>query len=94
MDAGHQRQQDLTEKFEEAEAHFESAYHLTLVWMPPAESSARAGQWLLETSAAHGIDWREQLQRFVTETDRFLSLLEGVMPEIGWCDDEATSLTR
>src|SRR5690348_15595424 len=34
--------------FEETQAHFESAYHLTLVWMPPAESTARAGQWLLE----------------------------------------------
>ena len=82
--------QERRAAFEETDAHFESVYHLTLLWMPPAESSSRAGNLLLETTASHQVDWREHLQRFVTETDRFLSLLEGVMPEIGWCDDEVT----
>jgi type IV secretion system protein TrbE len=83
--------QERRAAFEEVEAHFESVYHLTLVFLPPAETSARAGQFLLESNASRGsVDWNEQLQRFITETDRFLGLLEGVMPEIGWCNDEDT----
>jgi type IV secretion system protein VirB4 len=73
--------------FEAAGSHFESNYFLTTTYLPPAETRARAGQLLLETQNKSGIDWREQLARFVTETDRFLTLFEGVMPEIAWLSD-------
>ncbi len=74
--------------FEAAGSHFESNYFLTTTYLPPAETRARAGQMLLETQGQSlGVDWREQLARFVTETDRFLTLFEGVMPEIGWLSD-------
>jgi len=77
--------------FEEAESHFESVYHATLLYLPPEENRARASQYILESSTAQGtVDWSEQLQKFITETDRFLGLLEGVMPEIGWCNDDET----
>lgn len=77
--------------FEEAESHFESTYHATLVYLPPEESRARASQLILEgDSGPNSIDWTEQLQKFVTETGRFSSLLEGVMPEIEWCSDDET----
>src|SRR3546814_13840165 len=33
---------------------------------------------------------RDQREAFVTETDRFLALLEGVLPELVWLDDAAT----
>jgi type IV secretion system protein VirB4 len=33
-------------QFEEAHAHFESRYFLTLAWMPPADEASRAGSWL------------------------------------------------
>jgi hypothetical protein len=36
------------------------------------------------------VDWRERLETFVAESERFLGLLEGVMPEIGWLDDGQT----
>ena len=71
-------------------AHFESSYALTLVFLPPPESRARAGQWMIESDAPTAVDWRDQLSVFVTQTDRFLSLLEGVMPEIVWLDDPET----
>jgi type IV secretion system protein VirB4 len=71
-------------------AHFESGYTLTLVYLPPPESRARAGQWMIESATPATVDWREHLGAFVTQTDRFLSLLEGVMPEIGWLNDEET----
>ncbi len=80
--------------FEEAGSHFESRYHVTLLYLPPEESHSRAAGLLYEnageTSGQRRVDWRERLQSFVAETERFHGLLEGVMPEIGWLDDAAT----
>jgi type IV secretion system protein TrbE len=76
--------------FEEADSHFESGYHLTLVYMPAEESTARAAKLLYENTPVAGVNWRERLESFVSETERFLGLLEGVMPEIGWLDDAQT----
>ena len=76
--------------FESAGSHFESAYHLTLVWLPPPESRARATQWLFEQPARASVDWREQLAAFVTATDRLLSLLESALPEVQWLTDAET----
>jgi len=76
--------------FEEAGSHFESRYFLTLVFLPPPESRARAGRLLYEATGPGGVDWRQQRDVFVTETDRFLSLLEGAVPEVVWLDDAAT----
>ena len=74
----------------ESGAHFESGYTMTLVFLPPPETTARAGRWMIESEGAQSVDWREQLQAFITQTDRFLGLLDGVMPEIAWLDDDAT----
>ncbi len=76
--------------FEEAGSHFESVYHLTLLYLPPEESKARAAKLLYENTQQNGVDWREHLATFVSETERFLGLLEGVMPEISWLDDGET----
>ena len=76
--------------FEDAGSHFESHYHLTLLYLPPEESRARAGRLLYENQKTEGVDWRERLEAFVAESERFLGLLEGVMPEIGWLDDAQT----
>src|SRR5271154_3378169 len=45
-------------QFEEEGAHFESRYFLTLLWLPPADDSARAEAWLYENRAHDGADWR------------------------------------
>ena len=76
--------------FEEDASHFESSYHLTLVYLPAEESRARAAKLLYENTPQGGVDWRERLQTFVSETDRFFDLLDGVMPEIVWLDDSQT----
>ena len=76
--------------FEEAGSHFESRYFLTLVFLPPPEARARAGRLLYEATGPRGVDWRSQRDTFVTESDRFLMLLEGVLPEVAWLDDAAT----
>ncbi len=76
--------------FEQAGSHFESDYHATVVWLPPQESRTRAAKLLYENQTRKGVDWRERLQGFIVETQRFLDLLDGVMPEIAWLDDAAT----
>mgnify|MGYP001303479187 CR=1 FL=1 len=76
--------------FEENHSHFESAYYLTLVHLPPEESRARAASLLYENTTRQGVDWRERLGAFVAETDRVFDLLDGVMPELAWLDDGGT----
>ncbi|EMG2676547.1 conjugal transfer protein TrbE [Pseudomonas aeruginosa] len=76
--------------FEESGNHFESSYHLTLVYLPPEESRARAAGMLYENRPTEGVDWRERLAAFMAETDRVFDLLDGVMPEIAWLDDGQT----
>ncbi|HGL4257366.1 conjugal transfer protein TrbE [Burkholderia dolosa] len=76
--------------FEESGSHFESVYHLTLQYLPPEESRARAAGLLYENRPTEGVDCRERLTAFVAETDRLYDLLDGVMPEIAWLDDSET----
>lgn len=64
--------------------------HLTLVYLPPEEGRARAAKLLYENGKTEGVDWRERLEAFVSESVRLLDLLDGVMPEIGWLDDALT----
>ncbi|RBA62218.1 conjugal transfer protein TrbE [Stutzerimonas zhaodongensis] len=76
--------------FEQTGNHFESRYHLTLQFLPPEESHARAAKLIYENSSSAGVDWRERLTAFIAETERILDLLAGVMPEIDWLDDGDT----
>nr|WP_315425875.1 conjugal transfer protein TrbE [uncultured Albidiferax sp.] len=76
--------------FEEDSSHFESSYHLTLLYLPPEETRAQASRLLYENRDTEGVDWRERLEAFVAESERFLGLLDGVMPEVGWLDDGQT----
>ena len=76
--------------FQEDDSHFESNYHLTLLYLPPEESTARVARLLYENHHSQGVDWRERLEAFVSETERLFGLLDGVMPEISWLDDAQT----
>jgi len=71
--------------------HFESAYHVTLLYMPPADRQDQAGRALLETGHdTKGRDWRQDLAGFIAETGRALDLLAGFMPEVRPLDDSET----
>jgi type IV secretion/conjugal transfer VirB4 family ATPase len=78
-------------QFEEEGAHYESAYFLTFLYLPPAEDAARAEHLLYEgpergeAAGAHQV-----LRGFVDRTDRVLQLVEGFMPECRWLDDGET----
>lgn len=76
--------------FEGGRDHYESRYHLTLVWLPPPDSEARAERALLDAPNPAGRNWHEALSRFIADTDRALDLLSGLMPEVLALDDEQT----
>jgi type IV secretion system protein VirB4 len=75
---------------------FESAYHLTLLYLPPPDQVSQAERALLELpdgegdQRARGRSWRDELAAFVAETDRALDLMEGFMPELRALDDAET----
>jgi type IV secretion system protein VirB4 len=78
-------------QFEEEGVHFESAYYLTFLFLPPAEKAARAEAWLYEgRNRDGGIDAHEVLKGFIDRTDRVLHLVEGFVPEAAWLPDEET----
>ncbi len=78
-------------QFEEEGAHFESAYYLTFVFLPPAEEAARAESFLYEGRVDGGsVDARQILKSFIDRTDRVLQLIEGFVPEAAWLSDPET----
>ena len=71
--------------------HFESRYHLTLLYMPPPDGQAQAESALLDTGRdGRERDWRQELGGFADETGRVLDLLSGFMPEVWALDDGET----
>ncbi len=78
------------EQFREEGAHFDSAYYLTFLWLPPAEDVSRAERWLYEGMAGSAVDPRDHLKTFTDRTDRILHLVEGFMPEAEWLSDADT----
>ena len=76
---------------EEQEAHFESAYFLTLCWLPPAEDAARAEAWLYEGRARGGVDGHEILRHLHrSQLAASCKLIEGFVPDAAWLDDGET----
>ncbi len=84
----HERRQD----FEGAGRHHESAFHLTLLYLPPAEAWAKAEDALLERTGDLGDQdsWLRHLDAFRDRTDHAFTLLADVMPEFVPLDDAAT----
>jgi type IV secretion system protein VirB4 len=78
-------------QFEEEGAHFESAYYLTFVFLPPPEEAARAESFLYEGVVSGGsVDAHQILKGFIDRTDRVLQLIEGFVPEAAWLSDGET----
>ncbi|MDC7682137.1 conjugal transfer protein TrbE [Asticcacaulis sp. BYS171W] len=71
--------------------HFESRYHLTLVYMPPADQLDGMGEAFVEREEkVIGRDWHDVLRRFVDRTDAVFDLLATVLPYIRALDDADT----
>lgn len=77
--------------FEATGQHFESFYHLTLTFLPPADQTDTAGRALVERSDdVKGRDWHQALAAFIAETDRALDLFSGFMPHVRALGDAET----
>ncbi|HVI04605.1 MAG TPA: conjugal transfer protein TrbE, partial [Sphingomicrobium sp.] len=77
--------------FEGDKEHFESRYHLTLLWLPLPDTEANAERALVDGAARQmRRDWREALGSFVAETNRALDLFAGIMPEVRALSDAQT----
>ncbi len=71
--------------------HFDSAYYLTLTYMPAPDNAARAERALIEREQEQSSrDWRAELNTFVSETDKSFDLFGQIMPEIAPLDDAQT----
>src|ERR1700758_1444603 len=79
-------------QFEEAGAHFATAYYLTFVFMPPVEKATWVESWLYEGRAqSDGAEsGREILKSFIDRTNRIQQLIEGFVPEAVWLSDSET----
>jgi type IV secretion system protein TrbE len=78
-------------QFEEEGGHFESAYFLTFVFLPPPEKAARAEAFLYEGRVdGANVDPHQILKTFIDRTDRVLQLIEGFVPEAAWLSDGET----
>ena len=82
---------ERAEQFKEEGAHFETAYYLTFVFLPPPEEAAQVEAFLYEGRPdGSGIEPVQVLKGFIDRTDRVLALIEGFMPETAWLDDGET----
>lgn len=71
--------------------HFDSAYYLTLTYMPPPDATSRAERALIEREQEQSSrDWRAELNTFVSETDKAFGLFGQILPEIAPLDDVQT----
>jgi len=83
--------QERRAAFLEEGEHYESRYHLTLTWLPTADSAEAAGRSLVDRpDAEKGRDWRAALASFMAESDRALDLFASFMPEVRALDDSET----
>jgi hypothetical protein len=68
--------------FERAGRHFESVFHATLLWLPPGDSSEKAGRALVErmedrAPGRDGRDWRADLARFSPSPEQLAAAIAG-----------------
>jgi type IV secretion system protein VirB4 len=85
--------QERAQDFAAAGGRFESAYYLTLSWLPPSETSGKLEAVLFDNgshSATVGIDYRACLASFIEETQSFKALLDLVMNEVRFLDGAET----
>ncbi|ADG10955.1 conjugal transfer protein TrbE [Caulobacter segnis] len=76
--------------FVDSGEHYESRFFLTLSYLPPAERRGRLERLFVEGRAGDALDWRAELAAFIDRTDRFLALLDGLMPSCSWLGDGET----
>lgn len=74
----------------ESDAHYESHYYLTFVYLPPSDSASRIAGFFIESEETNGVNYRHTLNTFQTEVSRIATLLRGVFPEVHPLSDDET----
>jgi type IV secretion/conjugal transfer VirB4 family ATPase len=83
--------EERADEFAAAGARFESAYYLTLSWLPPSEAAGRFEAALFEGAANENrLDYKACLQSFIDETGAFKTLLDLVTSEARFLSDAET----
>lgn len=76
---------------EESGTRFESAYYLTLLWLPPADATGRAEKALIERAETQDAqNWRHRLETFQQQSDRVWDLLNTCLEEVWPLTDDET----
>tara|TARA_R110000787_G_scaffold93939_1_gene196324 strand:+ start:18138 stop:20603 length:2466 start_codon:yes stop_codon:yes gene_type:complete len=76
---------------DEAGARFESAYYLTLLWLPPADATGRAEKALIQRAETEdAATWRHRVETFQQQSDRVWDLLYTCLDEIWPLTDDET----
>ena len=79
------------EMFETAGAAFESAFYLTLLWLPPEDAAGQAERLLIERpDSEEASDWRDRLATFEDRCARAFDLLASCLSEIAELTDDET----
>ena len=75
--------QERRAAFEAASAHFESKYHLTLLYLPPPDAANRTERFFYDRvePASAVTDVKAELAAFLVETDRALDMMAAILPE-------------
>ena len=83
--------QERTLQAEESGTRFESAYYLTLLWLPPADVTGRAEKALIERAETQDAqNWRYRLETFQQQSDRVSDLLKTCLEEVWSLTDDET----
>ncbi len=76
---------------DEAGARFVSQYYLTLLWLPPADTTDRAEKALIERPETEATaSWRQRLAAFEEHAARVFDLLQATLKQVERLCDEAT----
>ncbi len=75
-------------RFQESTQHFESSYHITLVWMPPTDQAKKAGSRLIENSSAS----TKEINRW-GDVSRFESIAKSIYADLATILNECEMLT-
>lgn len=78
-------------QFEEAGRHFESAYYLTFVYLPPSDRTRKTeGLFLDRGEREEAVNYKDHLAAFIRTSDQAIDLLSALMPECRVLDDDET----
>ena len=77
-------------RFEEIDTHFETLSYLTLQYLPPAETTAKAESLLFERSGSAGeTSYKDHLKRFSDSAEKLFSTMSSFMSGCDMLEDSA-----